>query len=246
MNNWELRTGEALSLLGGLESASADALVTDPPYSSGGAFRGDRAGVAPSVKYVSTGATIAGAGNFSGDNRDQRSFAYWEALWLSEALRVVRPGGVAVVFTDWRQLPATTDALQAGGWVWRGIAVWSKSTGRPVRGGFRNAQEYLVWGTNGPVDPAADVYLPGTIATGVARGDEKQHVTAKPLALMDQVVQVARPGGLVLDPFAGSGSTGVSALRQGRRFLGFEMSPEYAAIATTRLAAADVAQAPAA
>jgi site-specific DNA-methyltransferase (adenine-specific) len=48
----------------------------------------------------------------------------------------------------------------------------------------------------------------------------------KPLALMDVLVRLfSEPGELILDPFAGSGTTGVAALRLGRRFVGWEMNP---------------------
>ncbi len=46
----------------------------------------------------------------------------------------------------------------------------------------------------------------------------------------------SNPGDLILDPFAGSGTTGVAALRLGRRFLGWEMNPEYVEVARKRLA----------
>ena len=48
-------------------------------------------------------------------NANQRSYQYWCALWLAECLRVTKPGGILCQFTDWRQLPATSDAIQAGG-----------------------------------------------------------------------------------------------------------------------------------
>ena len=58
---------------------------------------------------------IAGdAPDFTGDDRDQRAYGYWCALWLAECLRVTKPGGACLMFTDWRQLPATRDAIQAG------------------------------------------------------------------------------------------------------------------------------------
>lgn len=238
--SWTLVEGEALGLLAQLDTHSVDALVTDPPYSSGGLLRGDRTGNSAATKYVSTGAKLVGAGDFTGDNRDQRAFAYWEALWLTEALRAVKPGGLAAIFTDWRQLPSTVDAIQAGGWVWRGIVPWVKNNGRPQRGGFRNQAEYLVWGSSGPLPRDSDTYLPGVIFADIARGADKHHITAKPIALMDEVVKAAPPGGLVLDPFSGSGSTGVAAVRQGRRFLGFELSSDHAAAARRRLAAEDL------
>lgn len=62
------------------------------------------------------------------------------------------------------------------------------------------------------------------------------HPTVKPLDLMRWLVRlVTPPGGLVLDPFAGSGTTGVAAMAEGFRFLGIEREPEYVAIAEARL-----------
>lgn len=143
---------DALKLLAELPAASVDAVITDPPYSSGGMYRGDRMQDVH-TKYVksesSTNDRVAG---FTGDNRDQRSYAYWCALWLSECLRITRPGGVCALFTDWRQLPSTSDALQAGGWVWRGIVPWHKPNGRRTPGRWANNCEYVVWGTCGPRD----------------------------------------------------------------------------------------------
>lgn len=64
------------------------------------------------------------------------------------------------------------------------------------------------------------------------------HTTQKPLDLMlDLVRDFTDPGDLILDPYCGSGTTGVAALRLGRRFIGCEMSPEYAEIARERLRA---------
>jgi DNA modification methylase len=65
------------------------------------------------------------------------------------------------------------------------------------------------------------------------------HQTQKPLALMELLVRLfSDKGELILDPFAGSGTTGVAAIRLGRRFLAWETNPEYAAIARRRLEAA--------
>lgn len=62
------------------------------------------------------------------------------------------------------------------------------------------------------------------------------HPTVKPIELMRWLVRLASPsGGLVLDPFAGSGSTGVACLAEGRRFLGIERNAGYARIARARL-----------
>lgn len=69
-------------------------------------------------------------------------------------------------------------------------------------------------------------------------GGAHHHETQKPLPLMLELVELfTDPGDLVLDPFAGSGTTGVACLRLGRRFIGIERDAKYAAIATERLTA---------
>jgi site-specific DNA-methyltransferase (adenine-specific) len=234
---WQVIEGEALAALAGMPSGSCEALVTDPPYSSGGQFRGDRQG-SVHAKYGVADLSTAGEQihGFSGDNRDQRAYAYWSALWLSECLRIVRPGGAALVFTDWRQLPTTVDAFQAGGWVWRGIVPWLKTGTRPLLGGFTAACEYVVWGTAGAMDTGTEASTRGFIEAPSPR--DREHPTQKPLEVMRHLMVLARPGGIVLDPFAGSGTTGVAALVEGRRFLGVEQHPEHAATARRRCAAA--------
>jgi site-specific DNA-methyltransferase (adenine-specific) len=230
----QLLQGEALAELRELPDKCADAVVTDPPYSSGGQFRGDRAGAAPSVKYVRSDVRTIRP-DFGGDNRDQRSYAYWGALWLSECLRIARPGAPIVLFTDWRQLPASTDALQAGGWIWRGLAVWDKTeAARPMYGRFRNQCEYLLWGSNGPMAIGGDA-LPGVYRIPVRQAD-KHHTTGKPTELLRQLLRIVPAGGVVLDPFAGSGTTAVAAATTGRHFIAIEQEPAYVQIARRRLA----------
>lgn len=225
--------GEALATLQTLETASVDALVTDPPYSSGGMTRGDRmAGV--HTKYVQSDSSSQHTLQaFGGDNRDQRAYAYWCALWLAECLRVVKPGGSCVVFTDWRQLPSTTDAIQAGGWVWRGVVAWDKTEGVRPRSGFSAQCEYAVWGTAGPLREDYAVYLPGYIRSKTPR--ERRHITQKPVELMRRLCEIAPPGGVVLDPFMGSGTTLRAAKDVGRDAIGIEMNGDFCQYAEERL-----------
>lgn len=233
---WAVLKGEAMSLLRTIPARCIDAVVTDPPYSSGAQFSAGRVLQPPSKKYgLSDGKNKRP--DFHGDNRDQRSFFLWCALWLGECLRVTKPGAPLVVFTDWRQLPMVSDAIQVAGWVWRGVAVWDKTEGaRPQMGRFRAQCEYMVWGTNGPSVRAQDEavgVLPGCFRH-FARKSDRFHLTGKPTPLMESVVKICKPGGLVLDPFAGSGTTLVAAMATGRRAIGVELSDEYADIAKTR------------
>lgn len=228
----ELRHGDSLLLLRDVPNESVDLVLTDPPYSSGGMYRGDRAQLT-STKYVSSDALAPNA-DFDGDTRDQRGFLAWCSLWLAECWRTSVVGGSCLVFTDWRQLPTVTDAVQAGGWVWRGIIVWDKTAGnvRP-RSGFSAAAEYVVWGTRGPF--TRDVYIPGVIPAATPRADIRRHQTEKPIGLLERLVEIAPPGGLVLDPFAGSGSTLDAARNRGRRSLGFELNDTHLETAALRL-----------
>jgi site-specific DNA-methyltransferase (adenine-specific) len=231
-----LHHGDALAVLASLPDASVDALITDPPYSSGGMVRGDRAG-GTGGKY--TRAEVNVVQDFTGDNRDQRAYAYWCALWLSESLRIVKPGGVALLFTDWRQLPATTDAIQSGGWVWRGIVPWYKPVARPTAGRFTAHCEYVVWGSAGamPLDYSGDTAVfPGFYQASPPR--DREHQTQKPVDVMRKLCQIVPHGGTVLDPFMGSGTTGVAAVIEGRRFIGVEMVETHLQTADRRIAEA--------
>lgn len=239
----QLLHGDALAVLRDLPDGRVDAVITDPPYSSGGFTRGDRASGSTS-KYTRSGYSGGELADFAGDNRDQRGWSYWMALWLAEAHRATRPGGVALLFTDWRQLPYMTDALQAGGWVWRGIVPWAKSFGgrgcRPDAGRFAAQCEYVAWGSRGSMGmDFTNESLPGFFSGDSPRGDARQHSTEKPLAVMRELVRICPAGGTVLDPFAGSGTTGVAAVLEGRDFIGVELTEHYAAVALERITAAE-------
>jgi len=236
---WSVRQGNSLALLREPPDACVDAVITDPPYSSGGAFRGDRMR-STSEKYVRT-STIAKRAGFSGDNRDQRGYLAWAALWSGECLRVAKPGAPICVFSDWRQLPTTTDALQAGGWVWRGIVPWDKTEGcRPAMGRFSAQCEYVVWGSSGPMAAERGVgCLPGLVRE-FPNPSEKLHMAGKTPATMAPIVRICAPGGVILDPFLGGASTAIAALRGGHRIIGFEIDRDIAETARARLELEDL------
>lgn len=227
-----LYLGDCLEVLQELEGV--DAVITDPPYSSGGMLRGDRA-MGTKVKYLQSDSFNRDKlSEFTGDNRDQRGFHFWSALWSSAALHASKPGAVACFFTDWRQLPISTDYMQAGGWVWRGLVPWAKPSHRPQMGRFGAQCEYVVWGSNGPLPIDRGVgCLPGFFDQSAPQN--REHVTQKPIELMQEIVQIVPAGALVLDPFMGSGTTGVACVAMGRRFVGVELTADHFAIACRRI-----------
>ena len=225
--------GESLSILREMESGSVDAVMTDPPYSSGGWSKSDK-NKATGKKYQNT-STQRKYPDFIGDSRDARSWTFWCSMWISECFRVLKDGGVFVMFSDWRMLPSATDAIQAGGILWRGIAVWDKTeASRPSIMGYpRHQCEYILWGTKG------DARLGDSVLSGcfryIVNPKEKLHLTGKPLELMTSLMPMCPMGGVVLDPFMGSGTTCVAAAMCARQYIGIEYMEEYCAVAKRRL-----------
>jgi len=99
------------------------------------------------------------------------------------------------------------------------------------------------WGCEGleekPLLWSSGAQSPGTFqAEGTRRASENNHPTVKPHDLMRWLCRlITPPGGLILDPFTGSGSTGRAAIAEGFRFEGIELEPDYARIAEARIRA---------
>ena len=229
--------GDLLHLLPTLPDHLFGGIITDPPYASGAADQNARQ-KATSSKYTSVKSGIP-LPDFEGDSKDQRSWTHWMTEWLTEARRVCKPGAPICMFIDWRQLPAMTDALQWAGWLWRGILVWDKTNSRPQRGRFRQQAEFVVWGSNGhmPLDRNAPV-LPGVFRQAMPVHKKRIHQTEKPLEVMREMVKIVEPGGIILDPFAGAGTTILAAKEEGYSALGFELSSHYAKASIERIAEA--------
>lgn len=236
--------GDCLEVLKGLPAGCIDAVITDPPYSSGGMYRADRVNFTTDEKYTNS-ENMGRRPNFTGDNMDQRAWAGWCRLWLAEARRVACVGGHLCCFTDWRQLPTLTDVVQWAGWVWRGVLTWDKTEAAkgPHTGYFGYQCEFIVWATNGGVPRRPNLAnggegrMPGCYRRAVSQAD-KHHQTGKPTDVMRWLALCCPPGGVTLVPFMGSGTTGVAALQTGRRFIGVELDEHYYEVARRRLAEA--------
>ena len=134
-DGWSILHGDTLQIIRAFKPQVFDALITDPPYASGG-WKPSEKNRTTNQKYSSMDPKNA-LPDFDGDNRDQRSWTRWMAEWLSDARKACRPGAPVCLFIDWRQYPSITDALQWAGWIWRGSVVWDKMTSRPQKGRFR-------------------------------------------------------------------------------------------------------------
>ena len=228
-----LYNGDSLAILANLPDSSVDAVLTDPPYSSGGATLSAKQSD-PACKYQQSG-TRRQYPPMLGDAKDQRSWTMWCTLWLGQCWRIAKEGAPLMVFTDWRQLPALTDAVQGAGWRWLGIVPWDKRSARPQLGRFRQQCEYVVFAAKGKLSQHTKSCLPGLYAYPIVAA-QKVHLTSKPVALMHDLLAITQPGCTVLDPFMGGGSTGVACRESGRGYIGIELSAEYFNISRDRIA----------
>jgi site-specific DNA-methyltransferase (adenine-specific) len=114
----------------------------------------------------------------------------------------------------------------------KGVVVWDKTAGsRPVKGGFNLQTEFILWGRKGSGAP--ELYAQGVVTAATLT--KKQHITQKPVKVIKHLLKVVPKGGKVLDPFAGVGTTGVAAVKNGYSFTGVEVVPEYFEIGCRRL-----------
>lgn len=227
--------GDCIRILEQLEPDSIGAVITDPPYASGGATAADRR-KSTAEKYAKAKHAEYAKHDFDGDAMDQRCWMSFTIDWLRAAMRVAEDGAPFVVFVDWRQLPAMTDCVQWAGLIWRGVAAWDKVNARPQRGRFRQQAEYIVWGSKSamPINRNAPI-LPGVLQCTAPAANSRIHQTQKPLELMRQLVHICEPGKTILDPFAGSGTTLLAADQEGYDAVGIEMNDYYAGKVRERL-----------
>jgi site-specific DNA-methyltransferase (adenine-specific) len=216
----------------------------------------------------------------SADRTIPREYYEWCGSWASEWLRVLKPGGSAMVFAGRRLAARCIVALEDAGFNLRDMLAWRRS--RSVlraqrlsvvfqrRGELAQADAWRGWrlGNLKPTfEPVIWCFKPyrvtiadnvldygvgafdlesfqrntggheNVIEAGFAAGEAGLVEAQKPVRLLQTLVELCtRPGQLVLDPFAGSGSTAVAAKRAGRRSLMIEVNPELCELANRRLA----------
>ena len=217
---WCVVEGDALAVLAALPDGAVDHVVTDPPYDE---------------KTHANVKTTKG-GNYE-VVRVSLQFAPIDPKSITSALlRAARRWVVA--FCSAEMVGGSRDAA---GKAWVRAGFWRKPSSMPQLTGDRPA----VGGEAVSImhRPGRKTWNGGGRAAfwscDVERGDGRAHPTQKPLPLMRELVRdFTDPGDVILDPFAGSGTTGVAALAEGRRVILCERVPEYAEIARRRCEAA--------
>jgi site-specific DNA-methyltransferase (adenine-specific) len=228
-----LYCGDALEVLATLPAASADVLLTDPPYCSGGSLEAQKNTAAQGLRS----ATVRAAGFrwFAADNMTTGGLVALLRSALLEARRLLRPDRSAFVFTDWRMAPLLAPALEASGLRYRNLLVWDK--GSPGLGnGFKPTHELVLEFTNGATRYRA---LDGENVLRYPRvhPPQREHMAEKPVPLLCAILRVVAPArGVVCDPFAGSGTTLRAAKNLGLRAIGVELDERNCEATVRRLA----------
>jgi site-specific DNA-methyltransferase (adenine-specific) len=219
--------GDCLDVVAQIERGAVDAVLTDPPFSSGARTDAGK---------TTRGAMLRGskwdADWFSHDNMATHGFLFLMRLLGSELLRVVRVGGTGHFFIDWRMYPNLYGALESSGWQVKNLLVWDKHH-FGMGTNYRNQHELIIYAERGTAD--FHDHGIGNVLRAKRPGTEN-HPTEKPTDLIGSMLRaVTLPGAVVLDPFMGSGSTLVAAKQCGRNAIGIEIEERYCEIAAERL-----------
>lgn len=236
---WKMIHGDCLDVLAAMPDKSVAVTLTDPPYEVEAHTLQRRYKTGPALSSDGERRVTNAPLNFAAiDSVDRVNVAALIArLTEHRALAFCQ----AEAIKDWKE------AFNAAGMPYRRAIPWTKPAAMPSLHGRYPGQAFeaiaLAQFPSAPACPmggAARHYSftrarPGQ--AGGPGGTEAFHPTTKPLPLMlAMVTDFTEPGDIVLDPFAGSGTTGVACIRLGRQFIGIEKDPAYFEIACRRLA----------
>lgn len=215
-----LLLGDCLEILPTLSGVAA--VVTDPPYKvTSGGFGALEGGFSGWIKdsYDNKGAIVA-------CNLD------WPD-WLNLIPACLRDDAHAYIFSNDRNLSIARDAAEAAGLKFHRLLVWDKKTALPNRW-YQQTCEFVLFMRKGK---AFQINDPSSKALQtIFQRDESEHPTEKPVDLCRMYIENSTtPGELVLDPFLGSGTTGVAAVKSGRAFVGIEIEPKWFDVACRRI-----------
>lgn len=218
--------GNNLDVLKTISDKSVDLVVTDPPYN------------------------ISKKNNFETMNRQGIDFGEWDKnadllSWMNELPRIVKKGASIIVFNDWRNLGIIAKELEEKGFLIKDIIRWEKTNPMPRNRDRRYIVDYefAIWAVENHAKwkfhRQSDKYDRSEIRVPIASASEKTfgaHPTQKPVKLMEELLlRHSDKNDIVLDPFMGSGSTGIACLNTNRDFIGIELDENYFEIAKKRI-----------
>jgi len=213
-----LLQGDCLELLDTIEDGSVDMVVTDPPY--GMDFQSNRSKNGPRHKKI--------LGD-SGVN----------TAWITKSYHKLREGGGILTFCDWNTSHIWRENLESAGFQIKSQVIWNRlhhGMG-DLFGAFAPMHDIIWYATkgrrkfvNGRPKSVVEYKRPSP-------SEDNGHPTCKPVKLMSDLITATDDGvtKIILDPFMGSGSTGVACNSLGKSFIGIELDQNYFNIAKKRI-----------
>ena len=154
--------------------------------------------------------------------------------WLPDVYRVLKQGTHCYIMVNARNLKELQTEAEKVGFVFQNLLVWDKKNATPNKY-YMQCLEFILMLSKRPARNINDMGCKNLLPTPNIIGN-KPHPTEKPVALMEQLIrQRTDEGDIVLDPFAGGGSTLIAAKRLKRHYIGFEIDKQYYDIACNRL-----------
>lgn len=217
--------GDAYELIKTIPDSSVDLIVTDPPYQIDSLQGGNNR----------LGRSIMSVSSELGEKRLDKGI---DESILDEFMRVMKKPNI-YIWMNLKQLYQYLDYFVGRHGLNWNLIVWNKANAMPLCGGkYMNDCEYCAYFYKGirqntTYDTAKTVYV-----TNINMEDKRLygHPTIKPLDIIrNLILNSSEPGDVVLDPFAGSGTTLVAAKELGRDYIGFEIDEGFHRIATDRI-----------
>ena len=220
----DLRQGDCLEVMKDIPDNSIDLIVTDPPYRT---IKGGH----------NTPKWIAGYGNSVLYKNDGKIFEYNDIKhydWLKESYRILKDDSHIYIMTNLLNLFDLKEIAEKVGFKLHNLLVWEKNNCNANRWYMKNC-EYILFMRKGKSKSINNASSKTVHKFNNITGNKK-HPTEKPVELMKMYIEnSSKKNDIVLDPFMGSGSTGVACINTNRNFIGIELSEEYYYIAKERI-----------
>lgn len=228
-NPYRIVQGDSHELIKKIPDHSIDFILTDPPYN---------------LAQHSTG-NIPLPGRTALNN----DLAPWDLIefkpeeWINDFLRILKPNGNLFIFTSYNQIGKWYDLLDHK-FDATNFMVWHKTNPAPkiFKAGFLNSCEliYTCWNKGHTWNFISQAEMHNFVESSICMRPERlqdpKHPAQKPVAVLKKLITIAsNENDIIFDPFMGVGSTGVAALELGRKFIGFEIAPEYYRAAEKRI-----------
>lgn len=233
----DLIRNDCLEAMKNIPSSSIDLVVTDPPYNLG-LFMQERA----------TNLTKMRDNFFVGKGWDNLSFDEWSECmdsFFCELSRVLKRNGSLIIFMSLIRIETIIEIAQKHGFYYKTTGIWHKTNPMPrnMNIQFINSVEGWLYFTNktktGTFNNGSKA-IHDFVESSVSPKNEKKyggHPTQKPEFIITHFIELlSKPGDNIMDPFMGSGTTGVVSKRLGRSFTGMEIDEKYFNIALKRIA----------